>query len=158
MKKQANSNHCFICGVENPSGLQMKFYNTAPGEVYSKYTVPERYESYPGTVHGGIIAAMLDEVAGRAFTSGDSPNFLVTVQLTVRYRKPVPSCQPIILKGHALSNTGRARKAGAEIFDEAGQLLCEADAILTDIPSDLTHKFDSAGSFWKIIPDEENLS
>lgn len=64
--RQPNSRHCFVCGVENPHGLHLTFKQTAPDEVTVEYTVPEHFQGYPGVVHGGIVAAMLDEVAGRA--------------------------------------------------------------------------------------------
>ena len=33
---QANSRHCFVCGVANPFGLHLHFYTTAPGEVEAR--------------------------------------------------------------------------------------------------------------------------
>jgi uncharacterized protein (TIGR00369 family) len=158
MNKQANSKDCFICGVDNPVGLNMKFYNSAPGEVIATYIVPKQYESYPGVVHGGILAAMLDETAGRVFTVGEEPNFLVTAQLSIRYRKPVPSEQPLTLKGHAISNHGKVRKAKAEIYDAQGQVLTEAEAVLAEIPVAISQQFSSSENFWKTIPDEETPS
>ena len=59
MKKQPNSDHCFVCGRRNPHGLYMTFYDNARDEVCSTYSVPDEYQSYPGIVHGGVIAAML---------------------------------------------------------------------------------------------------
>ena len=56
--KQPGSKHCFVCGRENPVGLKMDFYLTAPGEVQANLTVPAQYEGYPGVVHGGIVAAI----------------------------------------------------------------------------------------------------
>jgi acyl-coenzyme A thioesterase PaaI-like protein len=64
--KQANARDCFVCGVENPVGLHLKFYQTSPNEVTANLTVPEYYQGYPGILHGGIAAALLDEAAGRA--------------------------------------------------------------------------------------------
>ena len=51
----------------------MQFYDNGENEVCSDYTVPARYQSYPGIVHGGILAAMLDEVIGRVAMIGDQP-------------------------------------------------------------------------------------
>lgn len=87
--KQATSTHCFVCGVQNPSGLHMHFYNVSPGEVEANYTVSETYNGYPGIVHGGIIASMLDETMGRVFMETDPTRFMVTAELKIRYRLPV---------------------------------------------------------------------
>ena len=58
-EKQPNSKHCFVCGVENDNGLKMTFYTVGDGIVEAEYVVPERFQGYPGVVHGGIIASML---------------------------------------------------------------------------------------------------
>ena len=71
--KQPNSNHCFVCGRNNPYGLHLKFYESSPGEVIVEYTVPEQFQGYPGVVHGGVVAAILDEVTGRTQMGGDPP-------------------------------------------------------------------------------------
>jgi acyl-coenzyme A thioesterase PaaI-like protein len=73
MKKQSNSKNCFVCGVENIQGLQIDFYEVEAGKVTAAITVPQHFQGYPGIVHGGIIAAMLDEVAGRTVIQSEPP-------------------------------------------------------------------------------------
>ena len=63
--KQPNSRHCFACGLENPIGLKLKFYQTAEDEVTADYVAPEEYQGYPGILHGGVTATILDEAVGR---------------------------------------------------------------------------------------------
>lgn len=65
-KKQFNTRKCFICGMENERGVKAPFYEMEDKSVVSYVTFDELHQSYPGRVHGGIISAMLDEVAGRA--------------------------------------------------------------------------------------------
>ena len=74
--KQPNSRYCFVCGRENPYGLKMSFYEVEPGHALAEYTVPEHYQGYPGIVHGGIVATMLDETLGRAAMVGDQNHFM----------------------------------------------------------------------------------
>ena len=64
LHKQPNSDDCFICGRNNPHGLYMTFYDNGEDEVHSHYTVSDAYQGYPDVVHGGIVAAMLDEAVG----------------------------------------------------------------------------------------------
>ena len=63
---QPNSRHCFVCGLENPVGLRLRIYQTAPGEIETTFTAPAHFQGYPGVLHGGIIATILDEIAGRS--------------------------------------------------------------------------------------------
>ena len=115
MKKQPNSDHCFICGRKNPHGLYMTFYDNEHDEVLSEYTVPDDYQSYPGIVHGGIVAAMLDEAVGRVAMIEDHHHFMMSVKLEVKYRRPVPTETPLRIVGRIVKLRGRLGKAVGEI-------------------------------------------
>lgn len=151
---QPNSLHCFVCGLSNPFGLKLRFYWTAPGEVTAEYTVPVHYQGYPGVVHGGVVAAMLDEVAGRAFMGQiEAPRFMYTARLEVRYRKNVPVGQPLRLVGRAVRNHNRAATATGSIYDAEGNLLAESEALLVDVPEELIDSTDLAALGWKVYPE-----
>lgn len=151
---QPSSRHCFVCGVENPFGLHLKFYDSEPGEVVAEYTLPENYQGYPGVAHGGIVAAMLDEVAGRSLM-GDMnvPRFMFTARLNVTYRKNVPVGQPLRLVGKAGENRGRTAAAKSTIYDQAGNILAEADALLVNVPEQVVQNVDLSKLGWQIYPE-----
>jgi len=152
--RQPNSRHCFVCGLENPFGLKLRFTNTSPDVVEAEYTVPENYQGYPGVVHGGIVAAMLDEVAGRVHMVGDPPRFVYTARMEVRYRKNVPVGQPLRIIGRAGKSRGRTALSTSAIYDREGNLLAEADLLLVDIPAELVSTVDLEALGWKVYEDE----
>lgn len=154
MKKQASSRTCFVCGVENNAGLGMRFYQNESGEVESRYRVESRHQGYPGVTHGGIVAAMLDEVAGRALMGDGSPRFMVTGQLNVRYKKPVPTETTLRLVGRVKSDKGRMATAESFIFDEHGNVLAQAEVILFDVPVEIQSRFVDPAD-WQVYPDPE---
>lgn len=135
MNRQPNAAQCFVCGVKNDAGLQMQFYETdeSPVRVFASYTVPARYQGYPGIVHGGIIAAMLDEVISRTIFRGDPPRLVVTAQLNVRYRKPVPIETPLRLEGWVERDSGKAIKVAGTIHNLEDVLLAEAEGLLMEV-------------------------
>ena len=151
--KQPNSRHCFVCGIENPVGLHLKFYETKAGEVTAEITVPEQYQGYPGVVHGGIVASMLDEVTGRAAMEGDAWRFMVTAKLDLRYRSPVPLAQRLFLVGRLVNRRGRLATAHGEIRLSDGKVCAEADALLADIPGMPDGSREMEGLGWKVYPD-----
>jgi acyl-coenzyme A thioesterase PaaI-like protein len=156
MEKQASAKHCFVCGVENLNGLQIKFYQPEPGRVVADCRVPACFEGYPGIVHGGIISAMLDEVAGRVFLNGDPPRFMVTAKLNVRFRNLVPVEQPLKLYGFDREDRGRIAVAIGEIRDIENNLLAEAEVVLANIPAGVVggiREWDKRE--WMVYPDEE---
>lgn len=153
---QPNAQNCFVCGLSNPLGLKLRFYQAAPGEVYAHVTIPDDYQGFPGVVHGGIIAAILDEAGGRSQMYND-PNrdvrFLFTASMRIHYRKNVPTNQPLKLVGTAGKTKQRSAQARGEIFSLDGELLAEADLILVDLPDQYIQStpFDTVD--WKLTPE-----
>jgi acyl-coenzyme A thioesterase PaaI-like protein len=148
--KQPNSNHCFVCGRNNPYGLHLKFYESSPGEVTVEYTVPEQFQGYPGVVHGGVVAAILDEVTGRTQMGGDPPRFMFTARLDIRYRKNVPTGKLLRIVGRVKSSRERTATASGKIFGPDGDLLAEAEAVLVNVPDDIVNDVDLAEIGWKV--------
>lgn len=154
MQQLPSSRSCFVCGRENPVSLRMTFYLQADGEVTSEIVVPEAYAGYPGMVHGGNIVAMMDEAAGRAATADDPNRFAVTSQLTVKYRKPVPTNQLLKISGRLIKKRGKVAQAHGEIRNQGGEVLAEADALFVDIAEDFTQGTDPALLGWKVYEDD----
>ncbi len=155
MNKQANSRHCFVCGVENPFGLHLNFYEEEPGRVSAEIIVPEHFQGYPGVVHGGIIAAMLDEVSGRTMLRGDPPRWMVTAKLDIRYRKPVPTETKIYLEGRAKEDNGKVAVVTGTIFSADRTILAEAEAVMVNLPGKLAEQVAFGPEDWKVYPDQE---
>jgi acyl-coenzyme A thioesterase PaaI-like protein len=154
MEKQASSRSCFVCGVENPIGLHLSFFLTHPGEVTASFVASKEYQSYPGVLHGGIIAAILDEAAGRVNLQGFSPRFMYTARLEIRYRNNVPIGQPLMVIGRSVKNKGRMAESWAGIYGPGESLLAEAKALYIDIPN--TPEASVLDDFgWKVYPDEQ---
>jgi hypothetical protein len=147
---QPNSDYCFICGRLNPHGLHMRFFDNGIDEVYADHTVPTPYEGYPGLVHGGIVAAMLDEVVGRVAMIGDHHHFMMTVRLELKYRHPVPVETPLHLVGRAVRLRGRLGKAVGELFLPDGTRAVEAELVLADIPDELLSDADPQALGWRV--------
>src|SRR5687768_1991602 len=97
MNKQPNSDNCFICGVKNVAGAQVAFYEVivdGTPEVMARFTGREAHQGYPGRMHGGVAAGILDEVMSRCIAYGEAalnpPVWGVTVEMALRYHAPVP--------------------------------------------------------------------
>jgi acyl-CoA thioesterase FadM len=104
------------------------------------------------------VAAMLDELAGHSHMGINPPRFMYTARLEVRYRKNVPVGRPIQLVGKAGNSRGRTAAATAAIYDDAGTLLAEADALLVDIPGEVLDNADLEALGWKVYPDDPGSS
>lgn len=154
MDKQPNSRMCFLCGIENPVGLRVPIYNDREDkQVIGLVTVPEHFQGYPGVVHGGIVATLLDEVAGRAILIDTPDDLMVTVKLEVRYRLPTPTCTPLRVVGR-ITQGGRARaRAHGEIRVPDGTVTAEADLLLAKPPEAIRARWAEEQRYWRVYPD-----
>lgn len=151
--KQPNSVHCFVCGLSNPSGLKLSFYETSATELTAAYTAPPDFEGYPGVLHGGIIAALLDEGGSRAAMIGDHQHFMMTARLEVKYRRPTPTGQPLTVYGRLLTRRGRLATAVAELRLADGTVTAEAELTLADLPPGHLPDADLEALGWRVYPD-----
>lgn len=156
--KQPNSRQCFVCGLENPVGLRLAVYTTAPGEVSSEYTAPDHFQGYPGVVHGGIVASMLDEVVGRAVMGDDTSRFMMTARLQVRYRLPVPVGQPLRLEGKMRRRRGRTAEATARLRLPDDTIAAEAEALLVELTGMPAEQESLEALGWKVYPDSPDAA
>ena len=155
-KRQPNSRHCFICGMENPVGLHLHIYETAPGEVESSYVAPDHFQGYPGVLHGGIVAALIDEISGRAHMGSDpmDSRFMFTAKLDVKYRKNVPIGKLLKIIGKAGKSKSRYAEAWGGIYDaETNELLAEGNTLLMDVPADQFDQSRLSELGWKVYPE-----
>ena len=156
MEKQKSSRGCFLCGRQNPIGLKISWYNDPEARcITASVTVPEQFCSYPGVVHGGIVAALLDETAGRSIMLEDDMdnNLMVTAKLEVKYRRPVPIGQPVTLRGRTLEHVGSRAKVAAEVLLADGTVAASAEAILLRPPASVFDAWGAEKAFWKVYDD-----
>lgn len=118
--KQRNSKMCYICGMENPEGLKAQFYNMEDGSVMTKFAYKEVHQSFPQRVHGGLIAAMLDELAFRAYWCKDETMLGATMSMETKFRKPVPYETELIGKGIVVKDLSKFFTAEVALMDKDG--------------------------------------
>jgi len=127
---QPVSKNCFVCGVDNAMGLHTHFYETEQGELIAICTPKPEHQSYPGRLHGGVASALLDETIGRAIciSHGDMV-WGVTIELTLKYRKPVPYGEPLRVVGRITADRGRLFEGSGEIYLPSGEVAVEAKGL-----------------------------
>jgi acyl-coenzyme A thioesterase PaaI-like protein len=142
---------CFLCGVENPIGLKLKFYTDDEGRCIACFNPRPEHQGFSGQLHGGIISALLDETMGRVLVSQDV--WAVTGRLEVKFRKPVPLDQELTIVGELTRNRRRAYEARGEIRLPEGTVLVEGSGTYIRIPDEAVQQTRSALGFWEVVPD-----
>jgi uncharacterized protein (TIGR00369 family) len=83
---------CLFCGEQNPIGFKLAFHAQEDGSVRALFACERLLQSYPGTLHGGVVSALLDSAMTNCLFSRGI--VAVTAELTVRFLNPVRLDQP----------------------------------------------------------------
>ncbi len=127
-------NYCFACGQGNPIGLHL-CYSYGEDGVEAAFTPQRDLQGYPGLMHGGLVATLLDETMAHAVSAAHGP--AVTGDLHVRMRgRGVPIGRPLHLRGRVTGRRGRLVLTAATVHDEEGNLLAQGEGkfMLVDLP------------------------
>ena len=128
--------NCFGCSPFNEIGLQLEFWENGD-ELRATWQPRKSLEGWGNVVHGGIQAALLDELAGwivliKMKTSG------VTSALNVKYIKPVNiSKGEITIKGKLVSTDKKLATISASLFDGDGIECATAEIIYFCLPENI---------------------
>jgi uncharacterized protein (TIGR00369 family) len=115
---------CFGCGPDNPRGLRLEFLRD--GDVVVCHTsLGREYAGYRDFVHGGVIAAILDEAMGWALLHLRG-RYGVTRSLTVDYRRPVRVTSPLTVRAGVDKFENDSADISAAIRDSRGRILAHA--------------------------------
>lgn len=131
--KQLRSKNGIVCGRQNPASLGCEFYELENGELATIFTAGHMHEGHDDIMHGGLSAAVLDEVMGRCnseYTSdGKRYNPYVTGEITVRYCIPIPVGKKMYAFGRIVRSDGRKNFSSGEIMDEEGSVYASATGV-----------------------------
>lgn len=150
--KQPNSKMCFVCGVDNSAGLKSRFYELDNGELLALFHPTLEHQSYPGRLHGGLAATILDETIGRAVMIRHSGAIWgVTIDFSVRYRKPVPLGGEVRVVGRIVKEDKRTFEGTGEILLADGSVAIEGKGRYIKMAIDRIAEFDHEGEEWFVL-------
>jgi acyl-coenzyme A thioesterase PaaI-like protein len=100
-------------------------------EYEAWFEFDERHQGGPGFVHGGLVAAALDEACGLLATWYRFP--AVTARIFVRYRQPVAINTELLVRAVLTSERGRRLHIRGELTD-GSDVLAEARGAFLHVP------------------------
>jgi len=128
---QSPDNPCFVCGPTNPHGLHVHL-NQVDGGIEGRFTPGPWQQGWQGVIHGGILAALLDEAM--AYTVFMTGSMAVTVRMELRYRRSAQA-------GDDLQVSARIVRDSSRLVDVEGRILRDSLVLV-----------EAAGRFMKLGP------
>jgi acyl-coenzyme A thioesterase PaaI-like protein len=118
-----------VAGAANPMGLAALLWRD--GDVACmQVTLGKAFEGAPGRAHGGVVAALLDEVMGLMNVIHGAMAF--TAQLDVTYLAPTPVGAPIIARAWLARADNRKQFVEATLHD-GDLMVARAEALFVSI-------------------------
>jgi len=155
-KKQQNSKKCLVCGLKNEFGLKASFYELENDELVALFKPLEEHQSYPARMHGGIAASILDETIGRAIMIKDENLFGVTVELNLKYKKPVPLDEELRVVARITRDTRKLFEGSGEILLKNGDVAVTGHGKYMKIQADKMIEFDAKEQEWKVLSSDSD--
>ncbi len=155
--KQPNSSMCLVCGLKNSFGLHTAFYELDNKEILAVFKPRGEHQSYPGRLHGGIISTVLDEAIGRAIMMhSEDEVWGVTIDLQVRFKKPVPLDEELRVVGRITRDSNRFFEGTGELLLEDGTVAAEGHGKYLKAPLEKIADFDVDHQEWRVVqlPDD----
>ncbi len=118
--------YCFCCGADNDRGLHLVFDYPEEGRAETSLLIPEWFSGWKGITHGGLLSTLLDEAMAHACMH--AVEGAVTAEMTVRFKKPLPTAGKALIRGRLVETRGRVMSTQGQILDEAGTIYAEETA------------------------------
>src|SRR5688500_10024641 len=118
-----------MTGRSNPFAPPMTL-SMQGDKAVGRVTFGVTYEGVPGHVHGGMVAAVLDETLGYLAVNNGIGG--LTAMLTVRYRAPTPLETDLKIEADVVRTDGRKAFVEARIIS-GDAIIAEAEAVFVAV-------------------------
>jgi uncharacterized protein (TIGR00369 family) len=126
-----DDHRCFACGPHNAEGLHLVFEPDGDDGARSETTLPPRMQGYRGIAHGGVVMMLMDEVM--AHTCRFVGEKAMTASCEVRFRKPVPLGEKLLMRGRVTNRRRNVIYLRASLTLEDGTELATAEGTFVSL-------------------------
>lgn len=123
---------CFVSGPANPMGIAIQVRREGD-EAVAETRLGPAFEGAPKRAHGGVTAAIFDDVMGYVLALHRTPAY--TGSLTVHYHAPVPIGEPLEIRARLADRDGRKLRIEGRmrLADGDGSVICRSEGLFVAI-------------------------
>ncbi len=149
LNDRSDYQRCFACGQRNETGLRMVFRREGD-RICADFQPAKQHQGFPGVLHGGIIASLLDETLGR--TGALRGEWVITGKLDIRYRQPAPIGEPLRVWGEIVRERPGAIEAMGAVERGDGSPVAEGRGLFLRLPRPIAEQalaeFPEFATYW----------
>jgi acyl-coenzyme A thioesterase PaaI-like protein len=139
-----------ISGQASPWGLDLDVHRHGD-EIDARVTLRAAHEGAPHRAHGGVVAALFDDVFG--FVLGVIEQAAFTGELKVRYEQGTPLHRPLSCRARAIGAEGRKILMTGELVDLTdGGVIARGTAVFISVDR---HMYAASSAELPAPPDED---
>jgi len=112
LNRPADYRSCFGCGQDNPIGLKLAF-EWDGHTARAGFTPEAAYQGWPGLVHGGIMACLLDE--GMGYAALFEVGYCVTARMHIKLKRPAYVGEPLVITSSVKRKTRKLVETEATV-------------------------------------------
>src|SRR5262245_12096998 len=151
MQKLPHTKSCFVCGESNPLGLKLEF-ETDGKIVRSVFTPRPEHTGFKRTVHGGVLATVLDEIMSWA-CAVQTKQWGYCGEVTVRFREPARPDKSLMGQGELVGKgRGKVRVRHKRRCNHEGTIVATATGKYITIKEPLDMEDELIGNPALILP------
>lgn len=105
---------CYACGLSNPIGLHLDNFRRQGTEAVADFQPVPDHRGTAGSLHGGIIATVLDEIMVWAAILFED-TLAVTATMELRYRRPLGLSDKLEVAGRVVDRSGSRLRLSGEL-------------------------------------------
>jgi uncharacterized protein (TIGR00369 family) len=110
--------------------LNGKLIDAQPGKLVAEFIVRDEMTNPAGIMHGGAIAAIIDEIIGMTTFSLGKNGFYVAVNLNIDFLRPGKKGETVRAKTEIIRDGKSMAHAECKIFNQEGKLMAKATSNL----------------------------
>lgn len=119
----------FVNAQSNPDGLGAQFFTSPDALVAMRWENSKPgHSGYPGLVHGGVSAAILDELMAHAAYVLRG-KYSITLNIKLEFFKPIRVGEVVTGSAFKMNKEGRTTKVRAYLFRADGKVAVKSTAI-----------------------------
>lgn len=100
------------------------------GEMEVRFVTRPEMANPAGLLHGGMQAAIMDDVIGMTSATVEEGGFMLSIDLHVNYLGKIKAGQPVLARARIVRSGKRIAHAVCELMEEQGNVISRCDANL----------------------------
>jgi acyl-coenzyme A thioesterase PaaI-like protein len=122
---------CFVSGPANPLGVAMTVQRDGEDAV-ARVVLGPAFEGAPQRAHGGIVAAIFDDVMGYVMAISGTPAY--TGRLQIAYHQPTPVAEELVFRARVTGRERRKVLVESQAYNAAGEKVASSEGVFVTIP------------------------